>query len=105
MSYGVFQIGSIQYKAKKGDIIRVGKLNNDLNEEVVFDSVYLLNDDSGIQIGNPNLKGASVKAKVIEHSRDPKEVAFKFKRRKGYHRKKGFRRPFTRIEILEINSG
>ena len=103
MSYSIFQVGSIQYKASQGDIVRVTKLNTPVNEEIVFDSVLFFSDGSQKKVGAPTLKDASVKVRVIEHSRDSKEVAFKFKRRKGYHKKKGFRRPFTRVEVLEIS--
>ena len=43
-----------------------------------------------------------VPAKVIEQHRGPKGVAFKFKRRKGFHKTKGFRRHLTKLEITSI---
>ena len=41
-------------------------------------------------------------AKVVDQFRGPKGVAFKFKRRKGFHKTKGFRRHLTKLEITGI---
>jgi large subunit ribosomal protein L21 len=48
--------------------------------------------------------GASVVAKVLKQFKAPKVIAFKFKRRKGYHRKKGHRQNLTKLEITAINA-
>jgi large subunit ribosomal protein L21 len=52
-------------------------------------------------VGNP-VPGASVAAEVVEHSRGPKVIAFKKRRRKNSRRKRGFRAEFTLIRITEI---
>jgi large subunit ribosomal protein L21 len=46
--------------------------------------------------------GALVTAKVVNQFRGPKGVAFKFKRRKGFHKTKGYRRSLTTLEITSI---
>jgi len=55
--------------------------------------------------GNPLVFGAKVTAEVLEQRKDKKVVAFKYKRRKGYHRTVGHRRKLTRIKIKSINLG
>jgi large subunit ribosomal protein L21 len=50
----------------------------------------------------PLVAGASVTAKVLSQFRGPKGVAFKFKRRKGYHKTKGYRRSLTKLEVTSI---
>jgi len=44
-----------------------------------------------------------VTAEVLEQRKDKKVVAFKYKRRKGYHRTVGHRRKLTRIKIKTID--
>jgi large subunit ribosomal protein L21 len=39
---------------------------------------------------------------VVERRKDKKVVAFKYKRRKGYHRTVGHRRKLTRLKIKSI---
>lgn len=41
-------------------------------------------------------------AKVVSQFRGKKGVAFKFKRRKGFHKTKGFRRSLTKLEITAV---
>ena len=51
------------------------------------------------------MSGASVEAVITEQTRDPKVVVFKFKRRKGYKRKRGHKQHKTVVEIKKINAG
>ena len=52
----------------------------------------------------PLLAGAAVTAEVVEQNKAPKVIAFKFKRRKGYHRTVGHRRQLTRLKIKSITT-
>ncbi len=49
-----------------------------------------------------SFEGATVTATVLDQFRGKKGVAFKFKRRKGYHKTKGYRRCLTKLEITSI---
>ena len=62
----------------------------------------LVNRDGQVSIGSPTVAGASVVGDVIEHKRGPKLIAWKMKRRKGYHRKVGHRQELTVVKIKEI---
>ena len=53
-------------------------------------------------MGTPLVEGAAVTAKVLDQFRGPKGIAFKFKRRKGHHKTKGYRRALTKVEITSI---
>ncbi len=55
--------------------------------------------------GDPLISGAKVTAEVLEQRKDKKVIAFKYKRRKGYHRTVGHRRKLTRVKIKSINMG
>ena len=54
-------------------------------------------DPSGATVAN-----ATVEADVVEHIRGEKKVAFKMKRRKGYHKTIGHRQELTVVKIKEI---
>jgi large subunit ribosomal protein L21 len=62
----------------------------------------MVSDDKQVKIGSPEVKGAKVTAKVLEHLKDDKVIVFKKKIRKGYRKKNGHRQGLTRIEILKI---
>jgi len=100
--YAVIQTGGKQYRVAPGEEIKVEKLNGNVGDEVHFDSVLLVSKDDKVAIGKPVLKDTRVVAKVTGHSRGPKLVVFKYKRRKGYRRKQGHRQDYTGVRILDI---
>ncbi len=102
MSYAVFKTGGKQYRVQEGDQLDVEKLDVEVDGEIRFAEVLLVNDGSATTVGKPLVEGATVTAKVIDQFRGSKEVAFKFKRRKGHHKTKGYRRALTKLEITTI---
>ena len=69
----------------------------------LFGPFLLVGNDDDIKIGTPVVDGATVSAKIVEQGRHAKVDVFKRKRRKGFHKLKGHRQPFTEVEITEIN--
>jgi len=55
-------------------------------------------------VWTPTVAQASVVADVVEHIRGPKLIAFKMRRREGYHRKVGHRQELTVVKIKEIKT-
>ena len=104
MAYAVFRTGGKQYRVSEGDTIDVEKLDVEVGEKATFEDVVLVADGKSTQIGAPVVKGAKITAKVLEQRCAPKVIAFKFKRRKGYHKTKGHRRQLTRLAIEKISS-
>jgi large subunit ribosomal protein L21 len=102
MAYAVFKTGGKQYRVEQGDTIEVERLEVTSGDEIKFVEVLLVNADGDTKVGTPYLDGAAVTAKVIDQTRGPKEVAFKMKRRKGFHKTKGYRRALTKLEITGI---
>lgn len=102
MSYAVIKTGGKQYRVQEGDKIDVEKLAVEVDEDIRFVEILLVNDGSATKVGAPFVDGATVTAKVVDQFRGKKGVAFKFKRRKGYHKTKGYRRSLTKLEITGI---
>ena len=102
MAYAVIKTGGKQYRVQEGDKIDVEKLPVDVDDEIRMLEVLLVNDGSETKIGTPFVEGASVTAKVLDQFRGKKGIAFKFKRSKGFHKTKGYRRSLTKLEITGI---
>lgn len=102
MAYAVFKTGGKQYRVSAGDTLDVEKLDGDIGAEADFNEVLLVNDGSSTTVGAPLVDGAKVSYKVVDQFRAKKEIAFKFKRRQGYHKTKGYRRSLTKIEITNV---
>jgi len=104
MAYAIIQTGGKQYRVSQGDVIDVEKLDIEPGTETTFADVLLISDGSDITLGSPIIAGASVTAEVVDQHKAEKVIAFKFKRRKGYHRTVGHRRRLTRLKIKSITS-
>ena len=100
--YAVVKTGGKQYKVAKGDVLDVEKLDVEPGKNVDLD-VLLLSSDDRIVTDPKALAKAKVTAKVVEHFKGKKLIVFKFKRRKGYRRKRGHRQNLTRLEIVKIS--
>jgi large subunit ribosomal protein L21 len=61
-------------------------------------------DGDNLSIGTPYIKGAKVSASVIGDGKEKKVIIYKFKSKKGFHKKKGHRQPFTKLKIDRIVS-
>lgn len=99
----IFKNGGKQYKVKVGDVILLDKLNLEPKSDIVIDEVLAITTDDDIAIGTPFLKNASLKLQVINHGRAKKVIIFKKRRRKDSKTKRGFRRDFSRVRVIEIN--
>ena len=101
--FAVIQTGGKQYKVEKGSELDVELLSGKKEgDEVSFGNVLMLYKKGSIEIGDPYIKGAEIKAKVLQVAKDKKVIAFKFKRKTNYHRTKGHRQTYTRIKIESI---
>ena len=100
--YAVLETGGKQYRVAPGETLEVDRLEAEAGKPVTFDRVLFISDDSKLSIGAPTIANAAVVADVVEHFRGDKKIAFKMKRRKGYHRTVGHRQEMTRIKISEI---
>ncbi len=103
--YAVIETGSKQYRVTAGDTLEVERLETEAGQTVTFDRVlFLANDDGKFSVGSPTVANASIVADVVEHIRGKKTIAFKMKRRKGYHRTVGHRQELTVVKIKEIKA-
>jgi large subunit ribosomal protein L21 len=102
--YAVIQTGGKQYKVEPGQELNVERLDGKVGDEVCFDKVLLVSKEGKVNVGRPVLEDARVVAKVTRQARGPKIIVFKYKRRKGYRKKKGHRQDFTAVKIVEIEA-
>ena len=102
--YAVLETGGKQYRVTPGDTLEIERLAVEAGQPFTFDRVLLLNNDGKVTIGSPTVAQASVVADVVEHKRGPKVIAFKMKRRKGYHKTIGHRQELTVVRIKEIKA-
>ncbi|MEM7682345.1 MAG: 50S ribosomal protein L21 [Planctomycetota bacterium] len=105
--YAVIEDSGTQIKVAEGDVVKVAK--RELSTEtadLTFDRVlYVGHEDGEPVIGQPLVAGASVSAEVLEEGREDKIEVIKFKRRKGYTRRRGHRQDYIKVRITGITAG
>ena len=105
MIYAIIKTGGRQYRVAEGDTVDVDLLDVDAGKTATFGEVLMFADGKHVTHGEPLISGAKVTAEVVEQRKDKKVIAFKYKRRKGYHRTVGHRRKLTRVKIKSITGG
>jgi large subunit ribosomal protein L21 len=103
MSYAIIKTGGRQYRVAEGDTIDVDLLDLEAGKTATFGDVLMHADGDKLTHGDPLISGAKVTAEVVEQRKDKKVIAFKYRRRKGYHRTVGHRRKLTRVKIKSIS--
>ena len=101
--YAVLRQGGHQYRVAPGDIIQIEKIDAEKGAEVTLEDVLAVSSGDKLELGEPRIGGAAVKAKVLRQGLGKKIDVYKFKRRKGYEKRYGHRQPFTEIKILSVS--
>ena len=101
--FAVIRSGGKQYRVAQDAVITVSRVAGEVGDKLRLEEVLLLGGDSP-KAGAPFVSGAAVEAEILEHGRGEKVVAFKKKRRKNTHRKRGHRQPYTKLKITAINA-
>ncbi len=102
-NYAIFATGGKQYQAIPGKTVAVELLDGEVGATLDFNEVlFRKQGDDSIEIGQPHVAGATVKASIIKHSKGPKLIIFKFKRRKKVRTKSGHRQKMTVLRIESI---
>ena len=104
--YAIIEDKQKQYKVSPGDVVKIDLVDAAAlarAEALQFDRVLLICDGEKVTVGTPLVAGAKVLADLVDPVVKGKKVrAFKFKRRKGYHRDMGHRQKYTQVRITEI---
>ena len=80
--YAIVKTGGKQYKVAVGDKLNIEKLD--------------------AEVGPAKAAAKKVTAEVVEQFKGPKQLVFKFKKRKNYKKLRGHRQQLTRVEIKSI---
>ena len=100
--YAIIETGGKQYKVSEGDVIKVEKLAAEAGTAYAFDKVLVVSGDNGVSVGAPYVAGAKVGATVIGDGKAKKVIIYKYKSKKGFHKKKGHRQRYTMLKIDSI---
>ena len=102
--YAIIEACGRQYKVEEGTTVFFEKLGEEEGKKVSFDKVVLVSNDGKVEVGAPYVAGAKVEGTVKSNGRGKKILVFKYKPKKGYHKRHGHRQPLDKIEIKAIKA-
>ena len=106
MMKAIFRATGKQFSVKEGDIIILsGEFPLPEKKEIVFEEVLAVGEEGKMKFGQPLVKGAKVSGEILEQGKSDKIVVYKYKKRKRYSKKQGYRETQTKVKIAKINSG
>lgn len=100
--YAVIRDGGRQFTVREGDQILVARRPAEAGQEVRFEDVLVVGDETSSKIGTPTVAGAAVVARVLGERKGEKLVVFKYRRRKNSKRKAGHRQLYTAVRVEKI---
>lgn len=99
--YAIVATGGKQYKVSPGEKVRVEKLEGSVGDKYVLENVLFISESKAV--GAPYVEGASVEAEITKQAKSKKVIVYKYKPKKGYHKKNGHRQLYTELTIESIS--
>jgi large subunit ribosomal protein L21 len=103
--FAVIRSGGKQYKVQEGETldIELVEFPAEGEKKLTISDVLLVGNGDKYSLGNPLLSGATVGLELVEEIKARKVIAYKYRRREGYHRTVGHRQKLSRVKITSIS--
>jgi large subunit ribosomal protein L21 len=95
----VIKIAGQQFKVEKDQTLYVPHVEGNAGDKVELE-VLLADADGKLSVGSSIQ--TKVQAEILGHVKGDTVIAYKQKRRKGFHKKKGHRTAYTQIKVTDI---
>ena len=96
--YAIVKTGGKQYKVAVGDKLNIEKLDAEVGATVELPVICFV-DGATVEADPAKAAAKKVTAEVVEQFKGPKQLVFKFKKRKNYKKLRGHRQQLTRVQI------
>lgn len=98
--YAIALTGGKQYKVEPGKYFKAEKVDAAVGETVELDCL-LVEDNGKVTIGNPTT-GKKVVCEVLEHGKEDKVIALRYKPKKNVRKRQGHRQPYSKLKVISI---
>ena len=95
----VIKVAGQQFKVEKDQTLYVPRVEGVAGDKVALE-VLLAHDGGNLSVGSA--VKATVSAEIVDQVKGDTVIAYKQKRRKGFHKKKGHRTAYTKIKVTSI---
>jgi len=101
--FAVIRAGGKQYKVTEGETLDIELQDFPENEnKITISDVLMVVRGEETHIGKPFVPGALVGLELVENIKAKKVIAYKYRRREGYHRTVGHRQQLNRVRVTSI---
>jgi large subunit ribosomal protein L21 len=98
--YAVVATGGKQYRVTEGQVLDV-ELTGEVGSEIDLPVVMVVDGDT-VLVTTDQLKGSTVRAKVVGEAKGPKILGFTYKNKTNQRRRFGHRQRYSTLEISSI---
>jgi large subunit ribosomal protein L21 len=102
--YAIVRSGGRQEKVAVGDVIETDRVSGEPGDVVALPALLLV-DGATVTSDAETLRGVTVSAEVVAHTKGPKIDILKYKNKTGYRRRQGHRQALTQLKVTGIESG
>lgn len=95
----IIKVAGQQFKVEKDQTLYVPHVEGNAGDKLTLE-VLLVDANGKLSIGANN--GSKVQAEILDQVKGDTVIAYKQKRRKGFHKKKGHRTAYTKIKVVSI---
>ena len=95
----VIKVAGQQFKVEKDQTLYVPRVEGSAGDKVNLE-VLLADADGKLSVGASLM--TKVSAEILDQVKGDTVIAYKQKRRKGFHKKKGHRTAYTKIKVTNI---
>lgn len=101
MKKAVIATGGKQYLVTEGETLQVERIKGE-DKKLSLVPLLVIDGDK-ILVGTPEVKGATVTAKIVEEAKADKVTSIRYKAKKRVHKVRGHRQILTSITIDKIS--
>ncbi|EDO05423.1 ribosomal protein L21 domain containing protein [Babesia bovis T2Bo] len=99
-AYAIVHISGVPRWFERGRYYDVNRIQQQVGSRVILNRVAFFQSEQGWYVhGEPYLENVRIICEVQKHFRGPKQVTYKFRSKKHYKRKIGFRPELTRLKV------
>ena len=95
----VVKVAGQQFKVEKDQTLYVPHVEGNTGDKL---DLEVLMSHSGDQLSSGSDIATKVQAEIVGHVKGDTVIAYKQKRRKGFHKKKGHRTAYTKLKVTSI---
>ena len=95
----IVRVAGQQFKVEKDQTLYVPRVEGNAGDKLDLE-VLLVDTNGKLAVGAAS--GSKVQAEIVGQLKGDTVIAYKQKRRKGFHKKKGHRTAYTKIKVVSI---